>query len=112
LRRDPWNFSNHSTKALGRRSKRNREKTAVFRQRGPPVARSEGRRSSRGSSGLNGLLVEGGDGRKGGSRGEPEAAAEGSTMTVMLRWPTSAKDLRISSSELNAGERRETGVVH
>jgi hypothetical protein len=43
--------------------------------------------------------VEGRGGREKKSRREPEAAAEGSTTTVMLRRPTSMKDLHMSSSE-------------
>jgi hypothetical protein len=64
------------------------------------------RRGSRGGkvSGAHGDLigarVEGRGDRKGGPRREPEAAAEGSTTTAMLRRSTSVKDLRISSSEL------------
>jgi hypothetical protein len=43
--------------------------------------------------------VEGCGGRERGSRREPEAAAEGATTTAMLRRPTSAKNLRASTSE-------------
>jgi hypothetical protein len=43
--------------------------------------------------------VEGRGGRERGSRREPEAAAEGSTTTAMIRRPTSVKDLRMSFSE-------------
>jgi hypothetical protein len=44
--------------------------------------------------------VEGRGGRERVSRREPEAAAEGSTTTVMLWRPVSAKDLRMSSSDV------------
>jgi hypothetical protein len=51
---------------------------------------------------LDGILgsFEGRGDQKGGSRREHEAAVEGSMTTAMLRWLTSVKDLRMSSSEL------------
>jgi hypothetical protein len=73
-----------------------------------PCSGEEGhrRRGSRGGEasgahgGLIGPRVEGRGDRKGGPRREPEAAAEGSTMMVMLRRPISARNLRVSTSEL------------
>jgi hypothetical protein len=87
------------------------------------------------------LCVEGCDGRKSGSRREPEVAAERSLSTVRLQWSTSAGDLCTSFSEswgrcrcsqsgaymsdegqlaktvvaaagMDAGERREEDVGH
>jgi hypothetical protein len=54
----------------------------------------------RAHGGSIGLLVESEEGWKGGSRRKPEAAAEGSMTTAMLRRPMSARDLRVSISEL------------
>jgi hypothetical protein len=65
-----------------------------YRRRGPREGEASGAHG-----GSVGPRVEGGGGRKGGSRWEPEVAAEGSTTTVMLWWSTSVKDLRMSCSE-------------
>jgi hypothetical protein len=64
------------------------------RRRGP-----RGEEVSGAHGGLNAPHVEGCGGRKSGSRRESEAAAEGSTMTAVLRWPASVRNLRMSFSE-------------
>jgi hypothetical protein len=64
------------------------------RWRGP-----RGGRASGAHGGLIAPRVEGRGGREGGSRREPEVVAEGSTMTVMLRRPTPARNLRASINE-------------
>jgi hypothetical protein len=75
---------------------------------GRPCSGGEGhrRRGPRGGEapgahgGSIGPRVEGRGGREGGSRREPEAAAEGSMMMVMLQRPMLVKNLHMSSSEL------------
>jgi hypothetical protein len=118
-------------------------------ERGRPCSGDGGRRrwGPRGGKGTGAHegpyapRVEGWNGRKEGSRREPEAAAEGSTATRVLRRWTSAANLRTRTSESwgtctchqfdenmldrgnstetdaaaarkNAGERRESTVMH